>query len=140
MQGTNDVTLQRWHAESDPNEKIVEALLNITQEVHNHAPEANVLIAAPILTKEFNGDNPHKSEQDAFARLVHNMGEGNRRFIVKEMMMALNESDLRDACEIRTRTLHSRLTHHNNTLAYIHTGIIQMKRDISKWQMYGTMQ
>ena len=67
--------------------------------VQDKAPQATILIAAPILTKFFNEDNKHKAEQDAYAKRVHalRLDNSSRRYIVKDMMTALTEADLRDA-------------------------------------------
>ena len=103
VQGTNDVTHDRWRAYADPNGKIIEAIFNISDLVQNYAPNATILIAAPILTINFEND---KEQQDAFAVRVHNQSSDveNRRYIVGDMMTALTENDLRDGCVARTQT------------------------------------
>ena len=91
--------------------------------VQDNAPQATILIAAPILTKIFNEDNKYKEEQDEYATRVHALRSDNssRRYIVKDMMTALTDADLRDACELRTQTPRS-MHHDNNTISYACTG------------------
>ena len=106
VQGTNDVTHDRWRAYADPNGKIIEAIFNISDLVQQYAPNATILIAAPIITNNINDAND-KERQDAFAARVHNLSSDveKRRYIVGDMMEALTGNDLReDGCVARTHT------------------------------------
>jgi hypothetical protein len=140
VSGTNDVTNRRWRNYADPNGKIIEAIFGIANVVKKHAPQATILIAAPILTKEYNNDNKYKVEQDAYAARVRALPSVTpiRRYIVKNMT-ALTEADLRDACELRTQTPRS-MHHGNSTISYACTGTTPTRGAMKKWLKSGTMQ